>query len=107
LLLNLPENEKVAVLLAIGMAPVRVRVRVRVYYIRVNLILALTLNPNTNSNCVLLAIGTAPVDDNDEKANPFPKYRMVLDDIVIVLDKPLQVVAAPIEAPKLIFPPIV
>jgi hypothetical protein len=42
--------------------------------------------PSNEKTVVLLAVGTAPLDgDNDLIANPFPKYRMLLDDLVTTL----------------------
>lgn len=40
---------------------------------------------------VLLSVGTAPSDgNNDLKANPFPKYRMSLNDLVTSLDEDIE-----------------
>lgn len=44
--------------------------------------------PSNEKVVVLLSLGIAPLDgDNDIKANPFPKYNMLVDELVTTLGK--------------------
>ena len=49
----------------------------------VGLVLNLPVNEEV---AVLLAVGTAPSNDvEDKKANPFPKYNMTVDELVTTI----------------------
>ena len=42
--------------------------------------------PVNEEVAVLLAVGTAPSNDaEDKKANPFPKYNMTVDELVTTI----------------------